>query len=924
MKPIKLTVSAFGPYADKKVIDFGLLGASGIYLITGDTGAGKTTVFDAISFALFGEASGEMREPAMLRSKYATPDVPTYAELEFENKGKVYRVKRNPEYERPRERGEGMTTEKPNAELVFSDGRTPVTKYTEVTAAITEILGFDRKQFTQIAMIAQGDFMKLLTADTDNRGKILRDIFKTKMYADIQEEIKKFSLEISKRYETLKKSTEQYINGIRVDETSEFYYEADRLKGLLKKSCPFEDAVRLLEDIIKEDSGKIREIDTKIAEINAKIKELDTLYGKVETAEKSVAEISRLIAEREKALEVAEQKAKLYEEKKSLIAEAEALTGRIAELKATAEKYGAQTKLNEAIELLNKEIVLINGRVSALQKKKADTEKELEHLKKEQLALKGSDKKLIELKNSLEAHNRRREELRIIYTDLQQYKTIKAEWQTLTAEYKAAAEICDASNHRYLAAERAFLDAQAGILAKKLVDGECCPVCGSVSHPAPAVLHADAPSEDDVKSLKAQYEKDHKAAVELSEKASGKKAEAETLWKKIVAETTVFGVLTAEELLVAVSEEGKKEKQSIDDINAEIKVCEAGAKRLTEIEDDLPLKEKALSDTNDALSNAKAEAATATAKLSETEKQLADINKTLEFDSIDALNGAVKTAEKRKTDIETELEKAKKEAEDSQKRADELNASIKALEKNLDKTLPLDKETLTENRKALKTELATLNSERDRATSRFDANSETLAAIKSNLAESVKTEAQYQTAVALSNTANGNVSGKEKISFETFVQATYFERIIRRANILLMDMSHGQFELKRREKADNHRNKSGLELDVIDHYNGTERSVKTLSGGESFKAALALALGLSNEIQSMAGGIRIDSMFIDEGFGSLDSESLDQAIKVLNQLSDGNRIVGIISHVAELKNRIEKQIVVTKDKTGGSNVKVVV
>lgn len=924
MKPIKLTVSAFGPYSGRTEIDFERLGESGIYLITGDTGAGKTTIFDAISFALFGEASGEMREPSMMRSKYAAPNVPTFVELEFVNRGKVYRVKRNPEYERPRERGEGMTAEKPNAELIFPDDRPPVAKYTEVTSAVIDILGFDRKQFTQIAMIAQGDFMKLLTADTDSRGKILRDIFKTKMYADIQEEIKKFSREISERYESLKKSTAQYINGIRIDESSNYFYEVERIKGLLKNSCPFDDAVKLLEDIITEDSKKVSDIDLKLAELNEQIKEIDTLYGIAEALENAEVEIKRLTAEGETANREVEAKQKAYAEKMLLSKDIEAFTARIAALRASAEKYATQTDLKKVIDLLNKELVQINGKVSSLQKKKDDNEKAIEQLKKEQVQLKGADAKLSELKNLLEAHNRRRDVLRAVHSDLQQYGKLNAEWQTLAADYKKAIEKCDESNKMYLSAERAFLDAQAGILAKTLADGEKCPVCGSLSHPEPAILHEGAPSEEDVNSLKTQYETDRKEAVNLSEKANGKRIEAESLWKNILIYTEEFGELSADELAATVLEAGKKEKSLIEKTVLDISVCEQNVKRTAEIESALPLKETELSDANESLSFAKAEAASAIAKLSETEKHLADVNKTLEFDSVEVLEKAITDTEKRKASAEEKIAVAKAELEKAEKIAGEIKASIEALEKNTLNSQTQPKEELSGRRNALKDDMKILSEERDKATSRFDSNSAILKSVRVNLSESVKTEAQYQIAAALSNTANGNIAGKEKISFETYVQATYFERIIRRANILLMDMSAGQFELKRRGKADNHRSKSGLELDVIDHYNGSERSVKTLSGGESFKAALALALGLSNEIQSMAGGIQIDSMFIDEGFGSLDAESLDQAIKVLNKLSDGNRIVGIISHVAELKNRIEKQIVVTKDKSGGSNVKVVV
>lgn len=925
MKPIKLTVSAFGPYADKKVIDFKTLGESGIYLITGDTGAGKTTIFDAITFALFGEASGSTREASMFRSKYAEKSVPTFVELEFENHGKVYCVRRNPEYERPRERGEGMTTEKPNAELVFPDGRTPVTKTKEVTDAIKELLGFDKNQFTQIAMIAQGDFMKLLTADTETRRVILRDIFKTKIYLDIQDSINRFAREINEKYQNLKKSTEQYIRGICVDEKSSFCFEAERVRTLLKTSCPFDDALVLTENVLAEDKEISANADKELAEINKKIQEIDTLLGIAEVIEKTTAEIAKLEADKVIADSELESAKKEYEEKVSMKAVIDSLGNRIAELRASAEKYESQTKLNEFLEEIKKNLTLKNGKVSTLETKKFSTEKTIEALKKEQTALKGSDAKLLQVKSLFEENKRRRDELANIYSDLKKYKIACEEQKKLAAEYVVASAKCGMAQEAYNCTERAFLDAQAGILAQKLNDGEKCPVCGSVNHPHPALLSATAPSEDDVKTSKSLYETAHKEMIDSSEKANCKKIEADSLWEKIKENTIDFGDLEAGELSDAVTAAGKSASKNMEELTEQTKEFEKNVKRLTEIEIDLPKNEAALNQVNDELSISKSDVASLTATLSETEKQLTEINKTLEFDSIESLNKEIEATEKKKTSIEQDIELAKKDLEKHEKRTVELNGSIDALKKNLaEKSLKENKSELSERRKVLENEITALTELRDKTISRIDANTTVLKAIKSNLSESVKTEEEYKVASALANTASGNISGKEKISFETYVQATYFDRIIRRANILLMDMSSGQYELKRNESANNFKMKSGLDLNVIDHYNGSERSVKSLSGGESFKAALALALGLSNEIQSMAGGIQIDSMFIDEGFGSLDFESLDQAIKVLNRLSDGSRIIGIISHVDELKNRIEKQIVVTKDKTGGSNVKVVV
>lgn len=926
MKPIKLTVSAFGPYADEKVIDFESLGESGIYLITGDTGAGKTTIFDAITFALFGSASGSTRDASMFRSKYAEPTVPTFVELEFENHGKIYKVRRNPEYRRPRTRGEGMTDEKANAELIFPDGRQPVTKTTEVTEAIKELLGFDKNQFTQIAMIAQGDFMKLLTADTETRRTILRDIFKTKIYLDIQESINCFANEINDKYKKLKDSTVQYIKGICVDEKSDFYFESMRINAaLLKNSFPFDAALVLTENVLAEDEKLSGIIDKELAEINKKIQEIDTLLGIAEVIEKATADISRLEADKVIAVAELETAKKDYEEKASLKTAVESFGERIATLRASAEKYATQTALNKSLDEIKKSLTLKNGKESVLEKKKASTEKTIESLKKEQGMLKGSDAKLLELKTSLDKNTRRRAELKNIYSDIKKYVTARTEQKKYADEYSEAAIKFKTAQNAYNCTEKAFLDAQAGILAQKLNDGEKCPVCGSASHPQPAILAESAPSEDDVKEAKSSYETAHKNMIDLSEKANGKKIEADGLWDKIKEQTADFGDLEADKLSEEVIAAGKVAAANIETLTVGIEVCEKNIMRLNEIENELPNDEASLKQISDELAVSRSDVASDTATLSEIEKQLAKINKTLEFDSIDSLNKEITGTEKKKISLEQDIELSKKNLEKSEKRVAELTGSIEALKKNLaEKSLTDTKQELSEHRLVLENEIATVTERRDKTISRIEANKTVMDSLKTNFDELLKTEAEYKVASALAATASGTISGKEKISFETYVQATYFDRIIRRANILLMDMTGGQYELKRREAVNNIKLKSGLELDVIDHYNGSERSVKSLSGGESFKAALALALGLSNEIQSMAGGIQIDSMFIDEGFGSLDAESLDQAIKVLNRLSDGSRIVGIISHVEELKNRIEKQIVVTKDKTGGSNVRVVI
>ncbi|MDE6690629.1 MAG: SMC family ATPase, partial [Clostridia bacterium] len=299
-----------------------------------------------------------------------------------------------------------------------------------------------------------------------------------------------------------------------------------------------------------------------------------------------------------------------------------------------------------------------------------------------------------------------------------------------------------------------------------------------------------------------------------------------------------------------------------------------------------------------------------------------NLRKTLEFGSKGEATDKIRSLETQREKVERELKTCRDEFAESDKRLGELRAQIKQCAEQLSREKVADELNLTEQKSAAEEEKARLQTSLQTVNYRLQSNRKCLADVSAAYGEIGKTEGRYRWVKTLSDTANGTLSGKEKIMLETFVQAAYFERVIVRANRRLLVMTNNQYELKRRESADNNRSQSGLELDVLDHYNGSTRSVKTLSGGESFKAALALSLGLSEEIQSSAGGIKLDTMFVDEGFGSLDNVSLTQAIRALDDLSEGNRLVGIISHVGELKEKIDRQIVIKKDKTGGSSVTV--
>ena len=396
-----------------------------------------------------------------------------------------------------------------------------------------------------------------------------------------------------------------------------------------------------------------------------------------------------------------------------------------------------------------------------------------------------------------------------------------------------------------------------------------------------------------------------------------KKAETEKLVKEL------WQNVTFEDTETKLPEEQKTVSDEINTLDMAISEEEKKVSRRSELSESLPKTEASLKERDKDISARNTALEADKASLNEKKNQRNADKESLRFGSITEAQKESKTLGKAISEMKEAYDKAQNALSESDKKIAGYSASIKELTEQLSSDCNLDKEEETK-KKAEITEKKTADDVAAKALhSRIESNTQVLANIRSKVGDLDTLEKRYTWLKALSNTANGNISGKEKVMLETYIQMTYFDRIIARANTRFMIMSGGQYELKRRKEAENNRSQSGLDLDVIDHYNGTERSVKTLSGGESFKASLSLALGLSDEIQASAGGVKLDTMFVDEGFGSLDEESLDQAMKALLSLADGNRLVGIISHVVDLKNRIDKQIVVTKEKSGGSKANIV-
>jgi len=907
MRPLQLTISAFGPYAGRVELDLERLGKSGLYLITGDTGAGKTTVFDAITFALFGEASGENREPGMLRSKYAAAETPTEVELTFSNHGKTYTVCRNPEYERPAKRGGGVTTQKAEAQLTLPDGKV-ITKLRDVNAALTEILGVDRQQFSRIAMIAQGDFLKLLLADTQERREIFRKIFKTSRFQELQDRLKAETAALNRQYEAHRAGVEQYISSIQWGQAQ-------------PGELPTEELLERLRELLAEDAGALEAQEGLLAGLEKELEAVNTNLGKAEELYRRKAELA--VAERrQEALNVRlEDCGDALRREKEKEEVRKALEKEITLLQGELPEYDALEELRGGLLAHRKDWAEKKAERETAGGKKYVLEQKLAAQKEEHASLLDCGEEQARLTYARKRGEERVQTLESLLGEAKKCARLQREFREAQEVYLAQQREADAAQQHYQMLNRAYLAEQAGILAQTLVEGQPCPVCGADHHPSPAAVSAQAPSEKMLKEAKTTAEQSQKKAAA----ASAKSGELKGAWETQTAHLTEglreieCPIEEAASRLPVLLEE---EKRGIREMTLALGEIEKKIGRRAQLEAEIPKEEEVLKALEEKLRTLDTATALGEAKVKTLEEQCAAMSGKLRFAGKREAAAAIRAKSAELDAMKNALERSEKEYREVSEEAAARAGQIAQLKQQLSAADAPDREQEELKKAEIQKKRSELLAEKTQLHSRLDGNRRILEQISVKQKDLTETENRFIWMKALSDTANGNVSGKEKVMLETYVQMTYFDRIIARANTRFMVMSGGQYELQRRKEAGNNRSQSGLELDVVDHYNGTLRSVKTLSGGESFKASLSLALGLSDEIQSSAGGIRLDTMFVDEGFGSLDEESLQQAIRALADLTEGERLVGIISHVGELKERIDKQIVVKKERSGGSRAEI--
>lgn len=925
MRPLHLTLSAFGPYAGQVEIPLEQLGERGLYLITGDTGAGKTTLFDAITYALYGEPSGDNRDPSMFRSKYAQPDTPTWVELVFSYGGQTYTVRRSPEYERPAKRGGGTTLQRAEAELHFPDGRL-VTKTREVTGEIVNIIGLDRSQFAQIAMIAQGDFLKLLLADTRSRQEIFRKLFPTRGYMVFQEKVKSESGALQRQCEAARASVKQYIDGVLCPQEDPLYPQWERA---WVGELPIQEAVELLETLLDQDRERDTQCSEELEQLDGEWKAVTALLAKAEELEKAQSQLEEAQVRRETCAAQWEAAQQQLEAQTAQAPQLEGLRAQLADLEAELPRYQELEQLRQNLTAQTQSIRQQSTQLEEQENEQRRREKELELWRQERAGLEEAGAQRERLLGQQTRAQEQSQQLEELSTLLAGCRQARVNLENAQKRYGVARQKAQAAQEDYTGKNQAFLDEQAGILAQQLAEGQPCPVCGSLAHPTPAQLSPGAPTEEELNRVKQAWEAAQQTAstwsVEAGKARTALEEREQRLRSQMVHVLPEQGAdQPLDQVAQAIREAQRKAQEALDQVRGQLRQVEAALARKRQLDTQIPQQEQRLGELEQAIASAREQLAGANSRREELQGQIHTLEGQLRYPQAEQ-------ARQEQSDLKGKLQRLEEAQTQAQRRANAAQLAltgaeeaVKQLTHLVEQSQPVDLVAQRARSQELTLRRAQLTAVQRELHTRITTNRTALEQIQGKTAQLTQLEQRYTWVRTLSNTVNGTLPGKEKIALETYVQMTFFDRILRRANLRLLVMTGGQYELKRRREAAGSRGQSGLEMDVIDHYNGTQRSVKSLSGGESFQASLALALGLSDEIQSSAGGIRLDTMFVDEGFGSLDEESLNKAMGALGDLAQGNRLVGIISHVSELKEKIDKQIVVRKDRTGGSRVEIVV
>jgi exonuclease SbcC len=1040
MKPKKLIMSAFCPYSSEVEIDFEAFSGQGLFLITGETGAGKTTIFDGISYALFGEVSGENRGADMLRSDFAKPETETYVKLIFENKGSVYEIKRNPRYSRPVKRGYSgkMTTQNPDAQILLPDNGV-ITGTKEVTDKVIEILGINHRQFKQISMIAQGEFLKLLFADTKERGEIFRKVFATEIYEKIQRELKNQMLDLKNQLDDIDRGIIQSIqDGIHWDPEDEnfeaFMNLKDKIHGLDRLVPMLKEHISSSIEKKQQKEAELLEVQNRVVALaqliekgkllNSQIEQLDERRENLNRLENRYDEMEQIKKQLESGKTALYQVKPKYDEYLRLINEKADLIRNIgekqhlidtqkplylrqeAELKVLLSREGQRENLVAEIQHLKssfKNYEILKNIEIVFAEKNRQREGSCINLKTgesqltaclnrveqiDQILIPLADVALqkMELVQRKELLLNEREELNRLEELAQKCRELSRLLIQEAKQFELKEEAYKLADEQFTQHQLLFYREQAGILAEKLTDGQQCPVCGSLTHPHKAIKGENAPTQESLNREKEKLEKLRLEWQKLSESCNRISTESKARLEQLKSDSRrlkfegITKVGELQELIKSRESENREaletEKNNLDQLEKQCQMkvllekeredlqkqqkeietmitrlkdeidqidrdCLSAKTKIDSLKEGLPFAtpkeaQEILGLKEDDLQTMKNKLETAR-KICETFKKEINEAEALKNEGVQRLEKVEAASNKATGSLEEALgrvgfadlaayqgaflseEKIGDLEKIIQKYQDDLvsaKTTIKDLESQIGQQQAVDLIELENEKIDWSEKGGLIQKDLENRGYIIQKNQDTFTNLILKQKARDRIEKAFGEVKVLSDTANGELKGKQKLPFEQYVQGVYFDMVLTEANKRFGKMTDYRYRLLRRDGSGNNQSKSGLEIDIEDHWTLKRRSVKSLSGGEAFKASLALALGLSDIVQGFSGGIRLDTMFIDEGFGSLDGESLEKAMEILAGLSEGNRLVGIISHLDELRERIDKKIIITRDPQG--------
>lgn len=929
MKPLKLTMTAFGPYAQKTTIDFRKLN-EGVYLITGDTGAGKTTIFDAIVFALYGEGSGSGRGSEMFHSDYVDKFTDTKVILEFLCRGKEYRVERTIHYKK--KRGDGGVGSITKNAVLYMEGELPIEKETAVNAKVTEILGLDDKQFRQIVMLAQGEFRKFLESKSDAREQILGKLFDNRLYVDFQNRLKTASEYLRKEREETAREIRFYLTDGMTEEALEILVRSD-----------YEQKIALEEKIadVSKQISLLKEKHVTAKQFNERKRELQQAEEKYAALQKRIAEKSA----QSTVLEEEKQKSEKY------LPVIDTIKIKIQELVKCHNDYDKLDCLeSEKKKIVHQQLLSKKQQDETARKLEKNLEEQneikirLEMLKNIEVAIaraeydlekqEKKEKQLTELQGKLETYYQQREGL----------ARRQKKWKVQQADYDAAALF-------YLEKNRLFLAGQAGILAETLRSNikeegsSICPVCGTNLNvediPKLAKREVSVPTQEEVEKARLKMEEEQDYAHKYAKDCEVAKTTMENGQKDIlVYAQDLFGEYVEWDVLIrqdflknymkALQEQLQMERSKMTALKHKLNEKKALEERSTLIEDELKMSEKSLEESRKVYNDLEKRSAVCCAEMDSLKKKLIFTSKEQAEEERKSLERKQKQLEAIINDADQKLNRCREEISNLSGQKDALQQHKLQMHQLIVKTIHQEKwladyvdtevplqemVSMLEEKENFK---KYLQKEREELILIMENRRAALKKVQNLKKELEKTDAAFENLWNLASLANGQSGEGGKYSFSRYVLGSFFEEIISQANVHLDKMTGGKYELLRQQEAERKNESAGLGMVIFDAYTGEQRETASLSGGESFQVSLSLALGLSDVVRSHSGGYTLDAMFIDEGFGSLDDQALDQAMSVLHELSGDSRQIGIISHVGKLSENILQKIYVKRSPKGSS------